>query len=193
MIAIEPHINGTTPKPAKDPETYSLLYADRDAVKRFWPTLIRPGLMRIKGETTRKNTQTGHILTVGPKDKRSGTWQPEHVRQRLEAGFANQIICECYLIIAASSPIPVGFVITQVFNDEFIGCPLYLHIWIAWCEKAPLWRVLPFALSHLEKRAVELGLRGVQGTTSRLQWLRRLRKYGYHIHQVVIRKSMVAE
>ena len=170
---LEPHINGATPKATKAPETYSLLPADRDAVRRFWPTLIRPGLMRIK-----------------TKDKRSGPWEPEHVRQRLEAGFANQIICECYLVIAASSAFPVGFVITQVFNDEFIGCPLYLHIWIAWCEKAPLWRVLPFALSHLEKRAVELGLRGVQGTTSRLQWLRRLRKYGYHVHQVTIRKEL---
>jgi hypothetical protein len=172
-MELETHKNGavqTEPKAV----TFTLLRADRDAVRKFWSKLIRPGLLRIKA-----------------KDKRSGEWQPEHVRQRIEAGFNNQILCECYLIIQSNSPNPVGFTITQAFPDEFIGVPLYLHNWITWCEKAPLRKVLPYVLPELERHATEdLGLRGVQGITSRLQWLRRCTKYGYHIHQVIIRKTL---
>ncbi len=160
------HAEVTTP-------TYTLLLCDREAVKKFWPQFIRPGLMRIK-----------------EKDKRSGHWEPEHVMQRLQAGFNNQILCECYLIVQSNTPNPVGFTITQVYNDEYIGVPLYLYNWITWCENAPLYKVLPHVMPKLEKRAAELGLRGVQGITSRLQWMRRLRGLGYHIHQVIIRKDI---
>jgi hypothetical protein len=153
---------------------WSLLLCDREAVRKFWPTVIRPGLMRIKA-----------------KDKHSGYWQPEHVRQRLEAGFAGHIICECFLVIQSTSSTPVGFIITQAFNDEFLNVPLYLHLWIVWCERAPAWRVMEDIQPQVEKRAMEFGLRGITGISSRYQWVRRLVKHGYRIHQYYFRKDFI--
>jgi hypothetical protein len=168
------NLNGHSAPQEAPKQAYTLLKADREAVVKFWPVLIRPGLERIKA-----------------KDKRSGYWQPEHVRQRIEAGFAGQIICECLLILQVNKAEPVGFLVTQVFNDEFLGTPLYLHLWLVWCEGAPAWRVMRHIQPQVEKRAVELGLRGIQGLSSRLAWMRRLGLLGYSIHQVIIRKDLV--
>lgn len=158
----------------KSARKFDLLLCDRDAVRRYWNSLIRPGLVRIKA-----------------KDKKSGHWEPEHVRQRLEAGFRGQILCDCYLIVANDASEPQGFIVTQCFNDEFLNVPLYLHLWLIWCEGAPFWRVMRDAEPRLIERVKELGLRGITGLTSRSQWLRRAGRHGYDVHQYFIRKDVV--
>lgn len=157
---------------SKTAPKWNLLLCDPDTVRRMWPTFIRPGLMRIK-----------------EKDKFSGYWQPEHVRQRLEAGFRGLIVCECFLITQSDKSVPVGFIVTQAFPDEFLNVPLYLHQWIIWCEGAPFHRVLPDIDPQMEARAKELGLRGIQGISSRPQWVRRAGKQGYRVHQYIIRRE----
>jgi hypothetical protein len=169
-MEIEAHTNGVV-EVAKAAPKWSLLLCDRDAVKKFWPTVIRPGLVRIK-----------------EKDKNSGYWQPEHVRHRLEAGLAGQIICECFLILQSNKG-PVGFIVTQAFNDEFIGVPMYLHQWIIWCEGAPFWKVLPDIEPQMIERAKGFGLRGLTGISSRPQWMRRVLRRGYRVHQYFFRKD----
>ena len=168
----EVHRNGAT-TPAK-PTTYSLLKLDKEAIVKFWPAFIRPGLLSIKRH-----------------DKRSGEWVPEHVRQRIEAGFAGTIFCECHLVMPVSASEPAGFVVLTMYNDEFVQVPQALFVWIAWCEKAPLRKVLPSILPQLEKRARDMGLRYVAGITSRWQaWLHRIFLHGYSVHQVIFKKDL---
>jgi hypothetical protein len=149
-------------------DIYSLVRLDREAVRNLWPSLIRPGLQRIKR-----------------KDPLSGHWRPEHVRQRIEAGFAGQLLCECHAVVRDHQP--VGFVVLTAYNDEFDGAPERLWVWIAWCEGASLEAVLPFVLPQLEQRAEELGLRGIVGVSSRAGWARRLTKHGYKARYIFLR------
>lgn len=179
------HPNGVAAE--KRAPAYELLLLDPEGVRKFWEPVIRPGLERIKA-----------------KDRRSGHWEPEHVRMRIENGFARTIYCECWLIIQSNLSKPIGFLVTQAFNDEFLGVPLYLFIWMAWCESpalklrlhrsaSTLDRVLPLILPKLEARAKELGLRGIQGVSSRFPWMYRLSKYGFKVHQYIIRKDFSPE
>jgi len=151
--------------------TYSLVLCDLPLLKASWP-LIRRGLLKIKH-----------------KDKRSGTWTPEHVRQRIEAGLANRIFCECYLCIEDESR-PVGFCVVTGGPDEFIGVPLTLFMWITYCEK-PMKKVMPQVMPTLEARALELGLKYIDGVSSRLGWGMVLSRHGFVTHQVIYRKELV--
>lgn len=163
------NLNGTATHEAKAP-SYTLLKLDREGVAKAWVSVIRPGLDRVKD-----------------RDKRSGFWQPEHVRQRIEAGLNGNIICECSLILQTNATTPLGFVIVTAYNDEFLNVPLYLHVWIAWCEKVSVRKVIPFLLPLLKRRAEELGLRGIQFVTSRFGWLTRLARFGFKTHQYIVR------
>lgn len=153
--------------------SYSLLKLDKEGVRKFWPTVIRPGLERIK-----------------EKDKNGGKWEPEHVRLQLERGLAGTIFCECHLILASNLSVPVGFVVVTLYNDEFINVPLYLHVWLAWCEKAPVAKVRESIDPQLEQIGKDLGVRGIQFGTSRWRaWMHRLFTRGYKIHLVMFRKD----
>jgi len=154
---------------------YHLVHCDRDLLTLLWPKLILPGLKRIK-----------------QKDKKSGQWIPEHVRQRIEAGFTQRIFCECHLIVPDGEQLPVGFVVITMFPDEFVGVPLSLFVWIVYMDskKANVTRALPGVQAGLEKRARELGLRYVDGISSRHGWMAHLGKQGYRIHQLILRKEI---
>lgn len=160
---------GTLVNGAIQEAQYTLVHLDRERVKNLWP-FVRHGLKRIK-----------------QKDPYSGHWRAEHVRQRIEAGFAGQILCECHAIVVGDKP--VGFVVLTAYNDEFDGVPERLWVWIAWCENAPLWKVLPHIDPMLERRAKDLGLRGVIGCSSREQWVRRIAPHGYKVRQYIFFKD----
>lgn len=154
---------------------YRLLHADREAIKAYWPTLIRPGVVAIK-----------------EKCPNAGQWLPEHVRQRIEAGLAGQIFCECHLISREENEAGkvVGFIVINAYNDEYAQVPLSLFVWLVHCTDAPAEEVLPFALPILEQRARDLGLRYVDGV-GRGGWERRLTDYGYKAVQTMFRKEVI--
>jgi len=149
---------------------WTLVRADADAIKVLWPSFIRPGLLRIK-----------------QKDKHSGQWLPEHVRAAIDGGHLGRLFCECHLIVPTAGTQPVGFVILRLYNDEFVQVPLTLFVWITYCTEP---RAMRDVLRLIEKRAKEIGVRYVEGLTSRTAWLRRLRKFGYSAHQIIIRKEI---
>ncbi len=171
-MELTPTINGKvqTARPAE----FSLLLADRDAVRVLWPTLILPGLKVLKR-----------------KDPDSGFWQPEHVRQSIEAGLAGRMFCECHIVVPKSEGRAVGFMVLKAYPDEFIQVPVALFVWIAYCTS---WQATDYLLKHevLDKRAREMGFRYVDGLSSRIKpWGRRLGKHGYREHQVLFRKDVV--
>jgi hypothetical protein len=183
--------NGTHPRPAAQPKAvepkFSLLRADGEAVKLLWSSFIRPGLEAIKYPRKIKSQRTGHIWERPPADPRSGTWLPEHVRALIDRGHMGLIFCECHLIIPVSGTKPVGFVVLRLYPDEFVQVPLTLFVWIAYCKDP---RALRYVLPLVEKRAREIGVRYVEGVTSLTAWARRLRPYGYQVHQIIIRKEI---
>lgn len=149
---------------------YSLVKLDAEGVRKLWHRYILPGLLEIKR-----------------KDKASGFWIPEHVRSLIERGFIGQPFCECHIIVPLNSGEPVGFIVLRLYNDEFVQVPTSLFVWLTYC-------VDPRAKRHIvplvEKRAREIGVRWVDGITSRLSWARALKSQGYSIHQVIIRKEV---
>lgn len=157
-------------QPAKDLR-YGLSKLDAKALEVLWPTFIFPGLLRIK-----------------EKDKHSGHWIPEHVRSLIDRGHLGQLFCECHLIVPVSDTKPVGFVVLRLYNDEFINVPDTLFVWLTYCIDP---RALKYILPLGEKRAREIGVTYVQGITSRMGWLRRLKRYGYEMHQMIIRKQVL--
>lgn len=161
-------VNGIV-KEASQP-TYSLVLCDAPLLKASWP-FIRRGLLKIK-----------------KKDKRSGQWIPEHVRQRIEAGFAGRIFCECYLCIEddGERQRPVGMCVVTSYPDEFVGVPLSLFMWITYCEK-PMRKVLPQVMPTLIRRRDELGLRFIDGVSSRFGWMKELSRNGFRVHQYIFR------
>jgi hypothetical protein len=146
---------------------YSLVLCDAQLLKDSWK-FIRKGLLRIKD-----------------KDKRSGQWIPEHVRQRIEAGLAGRIFCEAYLCVDSDSN-PVGFCVVTCGPDEFVGVPLSLFMWITYCQK-PMRDVLPQVMPTLIKRRDELGLRYIDGVSSRWGWMKELARNGFRVHQYIFR------
>jgi hypothetical protein len=151
----------------KEAKPYRLVLCNAELVKDSWPYINR-GLLRIK-----------------QKDKRSGQWIPEHVRQRIEAGLVGRIFCECYLCVDESSN-PVGFCVVTSGPDEFVGVPLSLFMWITYCT-APMDKVLPAVMPTLLQRKRELGLRYIDGVSSRFGWMKNLTKQGFRIHQYIFR------
>lgn len=147
--------------------TYSLILCDAPLLIKAWP-FIRRGLLKIK-----------------QKDKRSGQWIPEHVRQRIEAGFKGIIFCECYLCVEDGGN-PVGFCVLTCGNDEFVQVPLSLFMWITYCEK-PLSKVMPQVLPALIKRRDEMGLLYIDGVSSRWGWMKNLMRHGFRVHQYIFR------
>lgn len=170
MELVQVNGNGATLK--AQAQSYSLLKADADAVRVMWPTVIRPGLVKIK-----------------KKDPQSGHWLPEHVRAAIENGLAGRFFCECHLIIKASSSRPCGFMVLRLFNDEFVQVPLALFLWMAHSTEP---RAVDYILksNFLERRAREIGVNRVEGVSSRPGWGRRIAKYGYRPHQVIYRKEL---
>jgi hypothetical protein len=184
------HTNGkVTREPAKEAHKYSLVKVDAEALRVLWPTFIRPGLEAIKQPHPVRMRKSGKIIMKPAADPHSGQWLPEHVRAALDAGHMGRMFCECQLIVPVSDSKPVGFLIFRLYNDEFVNVPLSLFVWIAWSrDMAAITDVLKREL--VEKRAREIGVRYVDGVTSNAAWLRRLRKYGYEMHQMIIRKRI---
>jgi len=149
---------------------YSLTLLDMEAVKTLWPQYIRPWVEAVK----RKDPAAGH-------------WEPEHVRLAIDAGLAGKMFCECHLIVPVNEGKPVGVVILRLYNDEFLQVPLALHAWITYCHEP---RAMRYVLPMLEKRAREIGVRSVMGISSRTKWLRRLRRWGYRMEAIIIRKDV---
>ena len=146
---------------------YSLVLCDAELLKASW-SFIRRGLQTIKA-----------------KDKRSGQWIPEHVRQRIEAGMNGRIFCECYLCVEDGGK-PVGFCVLTCGTDEFVGVPLSLFMWITYCT-APMSKVMPQVMPTLIKRRDDLGLRYLDGISSRWGWMKELARHGFRVHQYIFR------
>lgn len=146
--------------------TYRLVFCNKDLLKASWPFINR-GLQRIK-----------------EKDKRSGQWIPEHVRQRIEAGLTGRIFCEAYLCMEGEEP--VGFCVVTCGPDEFVGVPLSLFMWITYCT-APMAKVLPQVMPALIQRRDDLGLRFIDGVSSRWGWMKQLTRHGFRVHQYIFR------
>jgi hypothetical protein len=166
---LEAHTNGKVVRREIEPK-WSLALADAEFVKKFWHSQILPGLKKVK-----------------EKDKRSGHWLPEHVRARVDLGHLGRMFCELHLIVPVNEGKPVGFVILRLYDDEFVNVPVALFAWITYCTEP---RAMKHILPLVEKRAKEIGVSKVRGVTSRTAWLRRLRKHGYGVHQVIIEKDL---
>ena len=155
---------------AKAEARYSLIQIDAESLRTLWPQYIRPWVEAVKH-----------------KDPAAGHWEPEHVRLAIDAGLRGAIFCECYLIVPTTEGSPVGVVILRLYNDEFLQVPLYLHTWITYCKEP---RALKYVMPQIEKRARDIGVRGVMGISSRTNWLRRLRRWGYRMEAIIIRKDL---
>lgn len=166
MELVQPHTNGKV----ATAERWSLVKLDADAVRTLWHKEILPGLLEVKR-----------------KDKRSGQWLPEHVRAAIDAGHLGRHFCECHLIVPGGSDKPVGFVVLRLYNDEFVQVPLSLFIWITYCREP---RAMKYVIPQLEKRARDIGVRYLDGISSRAAWLRRLRPFGFRCHQMILRKEL---
>lgn len=148
---------------------FQLVKADADMLQKLWFSVVRPGLLAIKA-----------------KNPRLTRWEPEHVRAHLEAGLRGLMLCELHLIVRADKPTPVGFIVLKLYNDEFLQVPMALYTWITYSTDPA--GTLPIT-EAVEKRARELGVRAVQGMTSRIGWARRLRKRGYRVVGYLIEKE----
>ena len=162
-------VNGIT-APAKADGRYSLSQVDAGDLKVLWPQYIRPWVEAVK-----------------KKDSAAGHWEPEHVRLAIESGLAGKIFCECHMVVPVNEGKPVGVVILRLYNDEFLNVPLELYAWITYCREP---RAMRYVLAMLEKRAREIGVRAIRGISSQTAWLRRLRRWGYRMEAIIIRKDL---
>lgn len=167
MQLVESHTNG---KVKAKVERWSLVRVDAEGVKTLWPSYIRPALAKVKF-----------------KDPHAGSWLPEHVRAAIDAGMMGRHFCECHLVVPVSSDKPVGFVILRMYNDEFVQVPLSLFVWISYLTEP---RAMKDVIAALDKRAREIGVSHIEGISSRTSWMRRLRRFGFNCHQIILRREV---
>jgi hypothetical protein len=170
-------INGKVeaPKPTA-PKGLHLVKADIARLKQVWP-FVRRGCLTVKAKA-------GH-----PGDE--GAWTPEHVRAQLELGLVGRSSCELWCIADEAGKL-AGFIVTVVSNCPYQQIPISLLVWVAYTQRPIGSKNARQILSELEDYARGLGLRFLDGYTSRPEWAAWLKRHGhgYRTALALIRRDL---
>ncbi len=160
----------------------TIIRADPELLSAYWKD-IRAGLIALKAKS---NASKWSLLPMA-------SWEPANVRTSVMLGFNNDLVNGAELWLGMT-PSPnsrlAGFAVTSMSFEPFLKVPYAMFVWIAYAFPNVKSDIVPAMDTHLTNLARSRGLEYLEAMTKREGLVRRLAKFGWENHLIVIRKPV---